>query len=79
MEFSHAFPRKVVFGPNSVNKVPDEVTRLASPKAHVLVVTDKTIAQIGLSNRVVASLKDKGMRSKSIVTLPVSLLSRPRN
>jgi alcohol dehydrogenase class IV len=60
LEFSHAFPRKVVFGPNSVNKVPDEVTRLASPKAHVLVVTDKTIAQIGLSNRVVASLKDKG-------------------
>ena len=60
MEFSHAFPRKVIFGPNSVNKVPNEVARLAPTKAHVLVVTDKTIADIGLPNRIVAPLKDKG-------------------
>ena len=60
VEFSYVFPRKVVFGPNSINKVPDEVARLASPQARVLLVTDKTIAQIGLSNKVVGPLKEKG-------------------
>jgi alcohol dehydrogenase class IV len=60
VEFSYAFPRKVVFGPNSVNSVPDEVARLASPQARVLLVTDKTIAQIGLSNKLVTPLKDRG-------------------
>ena len=60
VEFSHAFPRKVVFGPSTVNKVPNEVARLASPRARVLLVTDETIAQIGLSNKVVTPLKEKG-------------------
>lgn len=62
VEFSYAFPRKVIFGPNSVNKVPDEVARLAPPQARVLLVTDKTIAKLGLSNKVISPLKEKGYR-----------------
>ena len=60
MEFSFAFPRKVIFGPNSTKKVSDEIARLASLHASVLLVTDKTIAKIGLSNRVIAPLRERG-------------------
>ena len=43
-----------------MNKVPDEVARLASQKSRVLVVTDKNILRLGISDRVVNPLKEKG-------------------
>ena len=60
VEFSYVFPGKVVFGPNSVNKVPDEVSRLASEKGRVLLVTDKNMLSLGLSERVIKPLAEKG-------------------
>ena len=60
VEFSYVFPGKVIFGPNSVNKVPDEVSRLASKKSRVLLVTDKNMVRLGLPERVTKPLTEKG-------------------
>jgi alcohol dehydrogenase class IV len=43
-----------------VNKVPDEVARLANQKSRVLLVTDKNILRLGISERVTNPLKEKG-------------------
>jgi alcohol dehydrogenase len=59
VEFSYAFPRKVVFGPNSVSKIPDEIAKLAPQNARVLFVTDKNLASLGVSNKPVTSLKER--------------------
>lgn len=60
VEFTYVFPGKVVFGPDSVNKVPDEVARLASARSRVLVVTDKNMVRLSLSERVTKPLQEKG-------------------
>lgn len=54
------FPRKVVFGPNTVEKVPEEVVRLARKKSRVLLVTDMNMVRLGLTERVNKPLTEKG-------------------
>jgi alcohol dehydrogenase class IV len=43
-----------------VNNVPDEVARLANQESRVLLVTDKNILRLGISERVTNPLKEKG-------------------
>lgn len=59
-KFIFDFPKRVVFGPNTVSEVANEADRVFGRKSRILLVTDKTLTKIGLSDRVRKPLEEGG-------------------
>ena len=54
------FPRRAIFGPNTVSQAGKEADRVFGPSSPVLVVTDRTLSKLGLADRVRRILEDGG-------------------
>jgi alcohol dehydrogenase len=53
-------PRRIIFGPNSVNQTGNEASRLGGKNA--LLLTDENVEKIGLSGRVQEAMEKSGIR-----------------